>query len=97
MSNRPNSPSPLTIVLLMIVSAVLLAMALMVFSAWATLYRAEWSGGRVLLVIAGATLFFVSDALLAWNRFVRAFGAAPLAVIVTYHLAQIALALSVRL
>lgn len=71
------------------------AMALMVFSAWATLFRADWQGLRVVYVIAGATLFFVSDGMLAWNRFVRPFGAARLGVIVTYHLAQILLALSV--
>ena len=38
--------------------------------------------------IGGAVLFYVSDATLAWNRFLepRRFG--PLAVMVTYHLAQ---------
>ena len=42
----------------------------------------------VLLAIGGAVLFYVSDATLAWNRFLepRRFG--PLAVMVTYHLAQ---------
>lgn len=41
--------------------------------------------------IAGASLFYVSDATLAWNRFLeqRRFG--PLAVMVTYHLGQIGL------
>lgn len=36
----------------------------------------------------GAGLFFCSDAVLAWNRFVRALPWGPLAVIVTYHLGQ---------
>jgi len=71
------------------------AMTLMVFSAWATLFRADWNDTRRALVIFGATLFFVSDALLAWNRFVKPFGAAKLAIIVTYHLGQVALASSV--
>lgn len=71
------------------------AMTLMVFSAWATLFRPEWVGARVVFVIAGATLFFISDGVLAWNRFVRPFAAAKLAVIVTYHVAQVLLALSV--
>jgi len=73
-----------------------IAMTLMVFSGWATLYRADWNGLRIVYVIAGTTLFFISDGMLAWNRFVRPFAAAELAIIVTYHLAQIALALSVR-
>ncbi len=42
----------------------------------------------------GAALFFCSDAVLAWNRFVRALGWGPLAVIVTYHLGQALLVLS---
>lgn len=73
-----------------------LAMLLMVFSAWATLFRAEWNDTRRACVIVGATLFLVSDAMLAWNRFVKPFAAAKLAVIVTYHLGQIALALSLQ-
>ena len=41
--------------------------------------------------IVGASLFYASDATLAWNRFLeqRRFG--PLAVMVTYHLGQIGL------
>lgn len=42
----------------------------------------------------GAGLFFCSDAVLAWNRFVRALPWGPLAVIVTYHLGQALLVLS---
>jgi uncharacterized membrane protein YhhN len=44
--------------------------------------------------LLGAGLFYVSDGLIAWNRFVRPLPWAPLAVIVTYHLAQAALVLS---
>ena len=46
------------------------------------------------LAIVGASLFFVSDSLIAETRFVgpRSWGA--LAVIVTYHLAQVSLVLS---
>jgi uncharacterized membrane protein YhhN len=74
-----------------------IAMTLMVFSAWATLYRPEWTDPRRFYVISGATLFFVSDAILAWNRFVRPLTWAPLAVMVTYHLGQIGLAASIAL
>lgn len=48
-------------------------------------------GTTGLWAIAGASLFYVSDATLAWNRFLeqRRFG--PLAVMVTYHLGQLGL------
>lgn len=36
----------------------------------------------------GGALFMASDALIAWNRFVRQLAWAPVAIIVTYHLAQ---------
>ena len=44
--------------------------------------------------IAGAWLFFVSDALIGETRFVRAIPAGGLAVIVTYHVGQTLLVLS---
>jgi uncharacterized membrane protein YhhN len=43
---------------------------------------------------AGATLFMVSDTLIAWDRFVRRFRGARLAVIVTYHVGQAGLVVS---
>jgi uncharacterized membrane protein YhhN len=46
------------------------------------------------LAALGAGLFFCSDAVLAWNRFVRPLAWGPLAVIVTYHLGQALLVLS---
>ncbi|MFN8035329.1 MAG: lysoplasmalogenase [Acidimicrobiia bacterium] len=42
----------------------------------------------------GALLFMASDAMIGWNRFVRAFSWAPVAIIVTYHLGQTGLVLS---
>ncbi len=44
--------------------------------------------------VVGAGLFYVSDALIAWNRFLRETRYADLAMMVTYHLAQLALVLS---
>ncbi len=44
--------------------------------------------------VGGAGLFYASDALIAWNRFVGETRQARLAIIVTYHLAQIGLVLS---
>jgi uncharacterized membrane protein YhhN len=45
-------------------------------------------GTTVPTAIAGASLFYVSDALIAWNRFVRKLRWAPVAIMVTYHGAQ---------
>jgi uncharacterized membrane protein YhhN len=66
------------------VIAYLLVISAMVVSAWGT--AAAWA-------IVGATLFYASDATLAWNRFLerRRFG--PLSVMVTYHLGQVGLVL----
>lgn len=44
--------------------------------------------------IVGASLFYVSDALIAWNRFLRETPYARLSIMVTYHLAQLGLVLS---
>jgi alkenylglycerophosphocholine/alkenylglycerophosphoethanolamine hydrolase len=46
------------------------------------------------LAIIGASLFYVSDALIAWTRFIKDLKWGRLAVIMTYHLAQFALVLS---
>lgn len=46
------------------------------------------------LAMAGAGLFYASDGMIAWNRYVRPLPWSPLPVIVTYHLAQAGLVLS---
>lgn len=46
------------------------------------------------LAIAGAGLFLFSDFLIAWSRFVVPLTWAPLAIIVTYHVGQAGLVLS---
>jgi uncharacterized membrane protein YhhN len=74
-----------------------LVLSLMLSSAWATLFRPEWTPLRQGLVIAGASLFFASDAMLAWDRFVTPSSRLHLLVIVTYHLGQIGLAASIAL
>lgn len=55
---------------------------------------AAWATGH-LLVALGATVFMVSDAVLALDRFVRARRFGPLTVIVTYHLGQVLIVLGV--
>lgn len=67
------------VVLYMVVISVMLASAL--------------ATGNVLASV-GAALFVASDAMIAWNRFVRPFRAAELGIMVTYHLGQAGLVLS---
>jgi uncharacterized membrane protein YhhN len=45
--------------------------------------------------ILGALLFFISDAVLGWTRFVSQFARSRQLVIITYHLGQIGLVLAV--
>ena len=44
--------------------------------------------------VAGAGLFYVSDALIAWNRFLRETRHGGVLIMVTYHLGQVGLVLS---
>ncbi len=67
------------------VAAYMLVISVMVASAVGTLDA---------LAIVGACLFYTSDALIAWTRFVHDFRHGRLAVMVTYHLAQFGLVLS---
>jgi uncharacterized membrane protein YhhN len=76
------------------VAAYVLAIGAMVVSAIATAGRAGWSAGSSALAIAGAGLFFCSDALIGWSRFVRPIAWSPAAIIVSYHLGQAALVLA---
>ena len=48
------------------------------------------------LAAAGAVLFFSSDSVIAWDRFVRPFAWAQPVIMVTYHLGQLALATALR-
>jgi uncharacterized membrane protein YhhN len=45
-------------------------------------------GTASLTAIGGATLFYVSDATLAWNKFLARLRYGSIAVMVTYHLGQ---------
>lgn len=67
------------------VTAYIAVISVMVASAIAT---------REPIAIAGASVFMLSDTLIAWNRFVQPLGWAPVAIIVTYHAGQTALVLS---
>ncbi|MGC9468425.1 MAG: lysoplasmalogenase [Anaerolineae bacterium] len=74
-----------------------LVLSLTLFSGWATWFRPGWSDPARLLASAGTTLFFASDLMLAWDRFVRQSRVLQVAVIITYHLAQLALAVVIGL
>jgi uncharacterized membrane protein YhhN len=65
--------------------------SLMVVSAVTTLFRPYWIGTPAALASIGAVLFFVSDALLAWNRFISPVRHGKLLIIVAYHLGQMAI------
>jgi uncharacterized membrane protein YhhN len=67
------------------VVAYIIVISVMVATALAT--------GNV-VAAAGAVLFASSDSMIAWNRFVRPFPQADVAIMVTYHLGQAALVLS---
>lgn len=69
--------------------------SLMVVSAVATLFRGAWPTYAAALTTFGAILFFTSDSLLAWNRFVAPIAHGKMLVIVAYHLGQWALILGV--
>jgi uncharacterized membrane protein YhhN len=70
---------------------------LMLLSALLTLFRPEWKTTPALLVSLGALLFYLSDIILAWNRFVAPIKNGRMLNISIYHLAQIAIAVGVGL
>ncbi len=66
-----------------------ITISLMVLSACLSLVKEDWNAGPALLVSGGAVLFFLSDTLLAWNRFVTPIPNTKLKVRVTYHSGQL--------
>jgi len=69
--------------------------SLMLLSALVTLARPEWDKTAAILTCLGAASFFLSDTLLAWNKFVTPISKGSLKTIITYHLGQILIALGV--
>jgi uncharacterized membrane protein YhhN len=51
-------------------------------------------GVGIFAAVVGAGLFYASDALIAWNRFLRETSHARVTIMVTYHLGQVGLVLS---
>jgi uncharacterized membrane protein YhhN len=71
----------------------LLGPVVLYIAAIAVMVASAIAAGNVLAIV-GATLFFVSDSLIAETRFVGPRRLGSLAIMVTYHLAQVALVLS---
>jgi len=68
-----------------------LAISIMVLSALNTLWLPDWTLTSAIWLSAGALLFFISDSILAWSRFVRQISHGRLMLTIAYHLGQIAL------
>jgi alkenylglycerophosphocholine/alkenylglycerophosphoethanolamine hydrolase len=66
-----------------------LVISLMVYSALMALTRPGWSIAAALSASVGALLFYASDSMLAWDRFIKPLSHARLRVMTTYHLGQI--------
>lgn len=68
-----------------------LVISLMLYAALSTIFDQGWSTSASFLVSAGAFLFYLSDLILAWNKFVSPIRNGRIANIVAYHLGQIGL------
>jgi uncharacterized membrane protein YhhN len=69
------------------------AISIMLLSALLTLVRPSWDALPALIISIGALMFFISDSILAWNKFVHVINYGNLAVMVTYHLGQLGIIL----
>lgn len=72
-----------------------IVLSLMFYSALATLMREDWPLQRAVVAAAGGFLFFLSDSVLAWHRLVRPLPGGAVIIHVSYHLAQVLLALCI--
>jgi uncharacterized membrane protein YhhN len=65
--------------------------SLMLYAAISTIYDLTWKTSAAFFVSAGAFLFWTSDLILAWNKFVAPVKNGRIFNIVTYYLGQIGL------
>lgn len=68
-----------------------LVISLMLFAAMSTIFDRTWKTDAALFVSAGAFLFYISDLILAWNKFVSPVKNGRMINILAYHLGQIGL------
>ncbi|OGO28500.1 MAG: hypothetical protein A2136_07350 [Chloroflexi bacterium RBG_16_54_11] len=87
---KENGKSKLSIPVL--IYAVVIS--LMVYSALMTWTRPGWLPLEALFASLGAILFYASDSILAWDRFIRPLSHARLKTMVTYHLGQFGIILA---
>lgn len=74
------------------VMAYAVILSLMFLAAVSTLFRPDWPFQAAILASLGGGLFFLSDSILAYNRFVRSLPHGDILVMTTYHLAQLCIA-----
>jgi uncharacterized membrane protein YhhN len=82
MQNTQNAHLKLPVLIYVVV------IDLMLFSAALTLVRPEWAALPALLASVGAYLFFLSDTILGWNKFVAPLRNGQLLVRITYQVGQ---------
>ena len=63
--------------------------SIMLLAGTQTLFNPGWQKSAAALLTAGALLFYASDALLAWNRFIRPVFRGQLFVRILYHAGQL--------
>ena len=68
-----------------------IVISLMLYTAMSTMYDPIWKTGSAGLVSAGAFLFWISDLILAWNKFVAPIKNGRVLNMALYHLGQIGL------
>lgn len=83
-NNKANMRIPVAIYAIVI--------SIMLYAALITNYDAAWQSSHAIIVSVGALLFYLSDILNAWTRFVNPFPYDRLLTMIAYHLGQIALA-----
>jgi len=74
-----------------------LVISMMLFSALISLLDRDWNYIAALWVSFGALSFYISDVMNAWTRFVEPIPKGRLKIMMSYHLAQIAIAIGVVL
>jgi len=70
-------------------------LSLMLLSAISTLIQPHWPHSSSVLISVGAILFFASDCLLAYDRFVESYRFARFLVRSTYYMAQILMSVGI--
>ncbi len=68
-----------------------IVVSIMLYAAMSTIYDPAWKTNAALFVSLGAFLFWISDVILAWNKFVAPIRNGRVINIVIYHLGQIGL------